>query len=89
MKKDPNQQMLIDLGQRLKMVRVSANMNQHQMATALGISDRALKNYEKGLRDPPSSLAVMVSRTFNIDARWLLLGADGVEPPPFVPREGN
>jgi len=80
--------MLVDFGLRLKMVRVQAKMNQHQMATALGISDRSLNNYENGHRDPPTSLTAKVSTDFGIDPKWLLLGDDETELPPFVPRKG-
>ena len=68
-------------GLRLKLVRVAKDLNQQQMAKNLLISDRALKNYEKGLRDPPASLVAKVSVDFDIDARWLLLG----DPDAIVP----
>lgn len=73
-------------GERLAEVRRLAQMSQDEMARALGASVSGYRNYERGKRELPASLATKVSRLFAVDIVWLL---DGVGMSPASRQNAN
>lgn len=55
-------------------VRKQTGASQTDFAKRLGISPRAYKNYELGLRDVPLSLIESMHRELGTDLSWLILG---------------
>lgn len=49
---------------KLKVLRVKHKYTQADVAQKIGISDRGYSNYERGLREPPVSVAIKLARIF-------------------------
>lgn len=49
-------------------------LNQVDVAAAIGVSQGALVNYEKRLREPPAAVIVAFLRAYSVNPAWLLLG---------------
>ena len=62
------------IGERIKQVRKELKINQQQFANLLGITERTLRNYEKGEREIPHSVIQKLTHLFNINPTWLLTG---------------
>ena len=65
------------IGARLKKTRLAAQLSQEQFASALTTALRAYQNYERGEREIPSPLILLLHREFHIDPVWLLAGTSG------------
>lgn len=68
-----------DVGARLASVRNLTTLTQADFAIQLGLSPRAYANYERGEREPPTSLFRWLCDEYRIDPQWLLYGP-GDEP---------
>ena len=71
------------LSERLHAVRKDAKLTQAEFAKVIGISHRALTNYELALRDIPLAVLVSVHENFDTDFVWLTLGIgqpNGLKP---------
>jgi transcriptional regulator with XRE-family HTH domain len=64
----------VEIGKRLLELRKSTGLNQAEFGKTLGLSDRAYKNYELGIRDLPSETAIKICIDHNVSGDWLLLG---------------
>ena len=62
------------MGARIVSVRRAAGLNQADFAFSLGMSPRALANYERGEREPPSAVFKAMWDRYSIDPVWLLTG---------------
>lgn len=62
------------VSERLQSVRKDAKLTQAEFAKAIGISPRALTNYELALREIPLAVLVNVHEKFGTDFTWLALG---------------
>ena len=62
------------LSERLQAVRKSANLTQAEFAKKIGVSPRALTNYELALREIPLSVLTSVHKIFGTDFVWLAIG---------------
>lgn len=60
--------------ERLEMVRRSTGLSQAAFGERLGLSDRAYKNYELGIRDLPLRVALDISEKFEVNVGWLVTG---------------
>jgi len=67
------------VGRRLQEARQAVGLSQDEMANALGISSRGLRNYEDGSRELPSSVGFKLCKTYSIDPIWLYEGV-GLSP---------
>ncbi|WP_434286251.1 helix-turn-helix domain-containing protein [Celeribacter sp. SCSIO 80788] len=65
---------LLDVGGRLRRLRTEAGQTQQEFAETLGISLRAYKNYEKGLRELPASVTLQLCKISAVSPSWILLG---------------
>ena len=61
-----------NLGARLKSIRGKESRN--KFAQRIGISARALINYESGLREPKASIIEQICERLGINRAWLLSG---------------
>lgn len=64
----------IQIAARIAQVRHHHGFSQGVMAAKLGLSDSAYKNYEKGRRDIPLSVALRLCSMFNLNFMWLFTG---------------
>ena len=62
------------LSERLQTVRRDAKLTQAEFAKAVGVSKRALTNYELALREVPLSVVLNVHEKFEVDLVWLAIG---------------
>jgi transcriptional regulator with XRE-family HTH domain len=62
------------VGARLLEIRRTTGLSQADFGKLFDLSDRAYKNYELGIRDLPSRVAISICKKFGISANWLLLG---------------
>ena len=67
------------IGNRLQSVRKQNGQTQAQFAQALEISTNGYQNYERGLTEPPVSLLLKVSDTYDVDPLWLIIGRGASE----------
>lgn len=58
--------------ERLKFARIAKNMTQEKLAIILKITQKAVSNYEKGLREPSFALLVKISQKLNRPVGWFL-----------------
>lgn len=65
---------LIDFGRRLKEARGRLNINQKQFAEKLGVTGSYVSEIENGKAKPGFDFFIKLSRTFDINPTWLLLG---------------
>lgn len=63
-----------NLQERLSLIRKSTGMSQAAFGAEFGLSDRAYKNYELGIRELPLSVALDISEKHNVNIAWLLTG---------------
>lgn len=56
---------------RLKQVRLRQHKTQKDVATAIGVSDRAIAHYEKGIREPNLETWIKLSKVFNLPVDFL------------------
>lgn len=61
---------------RLASLRNSRGMTQAELAKALGVSNGAVGNYERGEREPDFDTLQRIAEFFGVDANYLL-GYDG------------
>ncbi len=59
------------LGERIKFVRKSNNLNQSDFAKLLGISQTHVSKIEKNIENPSTTLLILISYMFAIDIEWL------------------
>ena len=63
---------------KLKEIRKAKGISQEQAAVDLGISVRALQNYEYGQREPNVAMIIKLAKYYNVTADYLL----DLEPAP-------
>jgi DNA-binding XRE family transcriptional regulator/desulfoferrodoxin (superoxide reductase-like protein) len=73
------------IGNLIYQLRKEKNMTQLQLAEKLGISDKAVSKWERGLGSPDLSLMPKLSEIFGVDLEKLLTG----EMPPKKTVNGN
>lgn len=58
-------------GQRIRAARRKADMNQADLARAVGASQQAISQYETGFRAPPDSLRLRIAAALGVDVSEL------------------
>jgi transcriptional regulator with XRE-family HTH domain len=61
------------LGKRLKMIRIAANVKQKDLAEELTIPGPLLSMYEKGTREPPLAFLASFASRFNLSLAQLFM----------------
>ena len=64
----------MSLSDRIGSLRKSLGFSQAEFAENLGLSLTAYKNYEKGSREPPASVLVLLCTLYDVVPAWLLIG---------------
>ena len=64
------------LGEKLKKVRIAAELTAMKIAQRFGTSHTAISNWERGVSEPPLAYLVYLAEHFNCDLNWLLLGTE-------------
>jgi len=59
------------MGKRIQELRKAAGLTQDQLATKIGVSMAAVRNYENGLREPNSKAMAALERFFNVSGAYL------------------
>ena len=62
------------LGSLIRALRREAGMTQRDLAEALGVTDKAVSKWERGLGCPDVSFLPQLSRLFGVDLEKLLQG---------------
>lgn len=56
----------MNFSKKLKLLRLSSNCTQAEMADLLGITVRGYRNYELGTREPELSVLIKLADYFNV-----------------------
>ena len=73
----------IQVGARISAIRGQSMQTQKSFSDSVGISLRALQNYEKGDRKIPADLLITICRTYDVDPYWVMEG------PGTIPRKSR
>lgn len=65
----------MDIAERIKKIRKSANLGQQEFAKKLGTSQSTVSAFEKKDRKPDIEMAIHICDIFNTNIQWLLLGS--------------
>ena len=63
-------------GERLKRLRLEANLTQEELATAAGISKQSISNYEQSISFPITEYLYLIAEALNVSAEILYRGYD-------------
>lgn len=63
---------MIDLGDRIKQLRLNKNLNQIQLAKLMDCSSSMVSAYESGVRKPSIDNLLSLARIFNVSTDYLL-----------------
>ena len=63
---------MVDLGHKLKTLRLQNNLTQAQLAQKLGLTKSVVSAYETGLRLPSYDVLVHLAKIFNVSTDYLL-----------------
>jgi transcriptional regulator with XRE-family HTH domain len=68
---------MISMGERVKHIRKLHKMNQQEFSKAIQISQGRLSEIEKDICKPSADTLISLSKGFNVNLNWLLLGEGG------------
>lgn len=68
-----------EFGTRLKTARTNSGFTQRQVAERLSITERAYRSWEGGDREPSIEKLILITRTLNVSADYLLGLTDEME----------
>lgn len=60
------------INERIKELRKESNISQQQLANAIGVSQKAIDFWEKGINEPKASYIISLSKFFKVSADYLL-----------------
>ena len=63
---------MIDIGSKIKELRVSQKMTQNEFAERLGVTKSSISSYENGSRLPSYDILIKISRIFKVSTDYLL-----------------
>ncbi|MGN0588814.1 MAG: helix-turn-helix domain-containing protein [Ruminiclostridium sp.] len=63
---------MVDFGNRLKTLRLKANMTQEQLAKKLGLTKSVISAYETDLRLPSYDVLIHIAKIYNVTSDYLL-----------------
>jgi transcriptional regulator with XRE-family HTH domain len=64
---------MITMGDRIKAIRRSNNMNQNEFAKLIGVSQGTLSELEQGKYNPSIEVLINLKKKLNVDLDWFLL----------------
>ena len=63
---------MVDMGAKLKSLRIENNLTQSQVAKRLGIAVSAVSSYELGVRYPSYPILIKLARLYHVSTDFLL-----------------
>ena len=60
------------MGRRWRQRRRELDLTQVEVAEAIGVTQSALSQYEKGRTEPKATVAIKASRLLDVDLLWLM-----------------
>ena len=63
---------MVNMGEKLKSLRLEKNLTQKQIADRIGLAVSAVSSYESGSRYPSYDVLVKLSRIFHVSTDYLL-----------------
>lgn len=60
------------VGQRIKELRCECGISQQTLGKAVGVSQKAVDFWERGVNEPKASYIVLLADYFNVSADYLL-----------------
>ena len=67
----------INMGERIKSLRISRNLTQKQVASRIGLAISAVSAYELGTRYPSYDILLKLARLYNVSTDYLIGREDG------------
>ena len=64
--------MIIELGERLKNLRIEKHLRQDQVARLVNVEKSSISMYETGMRQPSYATLVRLADVFNVSTDYLL-----------------
>lgn len=64
--------MSMKLSERLKDLRKEKALSQQQLAKAIGVTQKAIDFWEKGINEPKASYIVLLAKYFDVSTDYLL-----------------
>ena len=64
--------LMVDLGKRLKELRIQNNMTQQQVADRIWVSKAMISSYELATRTPSYEVLIKLSKLFGVSTDYLL-----------------
>ena len=64
--------MELNIGVRIKDLRKEKNISQSELANAIGVSQKAIDYWERGVNEPKASYIVALADFFNVSADYIL-----------------
>ncbi|WP_076676454.1 helix-turn-helix transcriptional regulator [Microbacterium sp. ru370.1] len=77
---DARRRPTFDLRHRLVLAREVAEMEQAQVAEALGVSRQTVSNYERGFTQPRRATVLAWAMATGVDTEWLERGTENPRP---------
>ena len=63
---------MLNMGERLKQLRINNNLTQRQVGQRIGVAISAVSSYETGVRYPTYESLVKLSRLYNVTTDYLI-----------------
>ena len=63
---------MVNMGEKLKSLRIEKNLTQKQVADRMGLAISAVSSYESGTRYPSYDVLVKLARIFHVSTDYLL-----------------
>ena len=63
---------MVNMGEKLKSLRIEKNLTQKQVADRIGLGISAVSSYESGTRYPSYDVLVKLARIFHVSTDYLL-----------------
>ncbi len=60
------------IGERIKTLRNEKNMSQQALAEKIGVSQKAIDYWERGVNEPKASYIIKLAAFFNVTSDYLL-----------------
>ncbi len=62
----------MDLAKNLKALRIEYHLSQQKLANAIGVSQKAIDYWEKGINEPKASYILLLAEYFDVSCDFLL-----------------
>lgn len=60
------------IGKRIKELRIENGLSQQALGKEIGVSQKAVDYWERGVNEPKASYIVLLAEKFNVSADYLL-----------------